>query len=223
MDASDLTTTASAPLVVSRYSEAAAVLSAAQDFFAEDELLTSLPYGLMRRLSLMPDLYGAEKYFLLVSAPDPARAGAALEEPTGAKSRVVLLAMQTGRWPLAFFVSPKSPEEEVREAVVQLLRHLNESGQAKAVGCAHHGPHTWAWLRVFELTQLVTCLITTGKWRPSATTLRCWPPYGTPQPPMHACLLCECSSTTASTCANAWSIRLSSSPTMIRYSIHVQW
>ncbi len=140
MDASNRTTDAAAcaPLVVSRYSEAAAVLSAAQDFFAEDELLTSLPYGLMRRLSLMPDLYGAEKYFLLISAPDPVRA----EEPTGAKSRVVLLAMQTGRWPLAFFVSPKSPEEEVREAVVQLLRHLNESGQAKAVGCAHHGPHT---------------------------------------------------------------------------------
>jgi hypothetical protein len=130
----DCTTDAGAPLVVSRYNDAAAVLSAAQDFFAEDELLTSLPYGILRRLSRTPDLYGAEHYFLSITTPDPARAGS-LEEPMSAKSRVVLLAMQTGRWPLAFFVSPRSPEEEVREAVVRLLRHLNESGQAKAVGC----------------------------------------------------------------------------------------
>ncbi|ELR21746.1 uncharacterized protein ACA1_384820 [Acanthamoeba castellanii str. Neff] len=154
----DCTTDAGAPLVVSRYNDAAAVLSAAQDFFAEDELLTSLPYGILRRLSRTPDLYGAEHYFLSITTPDPARAGS-LEEPMSAKSRVVLLAMQTGRWPLAFFVSPRSPEKEVREAVVRLLRHLNESGQAKAVGKVEGQSHHAAVLAaLWNATAADACL-----------------------------------------------------------------
>jgi hypothetical protein len=45
----------------------------------------------------------------------------------------VLLAFQIGRYPLAFCFSSNCTKEEISESTGQLIRHMDQSGQAKAV------------------------------------------------------------------------------------------
>jgi hypothetical protein len=62
-----------ATMQVVRYRDAAAILEAAADFFVEDELNTTLPSGVFKRLKHKPDLFGdpAKNYFLLVVTATP--------------------------------------------------------------------------------------------------------------------------------------------------------
>jgi hypothetical protein len=66
---------------VIRFRDAAAIMEAAADFFVEDELNTTLPCGVFKRLKHKPDLFGdpAKNYFVLVTTkpdrPDTTAAG----------------------------------------------------------------------------------------------------------------------------------------------------
>jgi hypothetical protein len=50
--------------------------------------------------------------------------------------RVVMLAFQVGSFPLSFHLASSATQEERHEAMVLLIRNLDESGQAKAIRCA---------------------------------------------------------------------------------------